>query len=179
MDISELTAEIPVGLEFICQLPEKKRKAEVKELITTAFDHLSEAHAHMSSFVANMSSLAKIADPDMFEAVLKATARPLIQVNIPDQFLNPLSEPQLKTTVEERLRKLEKVLLPWAGTACLVREPRYKPTRVLAAALWLHLKCKYFNSRTMKEACMAFKVRAKQLSKLLSGKVYLGGTTAK
>ena len=33
-----------------------------------AFDHLSEAHAHMSSYAANMSSLAKIADPDTFQA---------------------------------------------------------------------------------------------------------------
>ena len=35
------------------------------------FDHLSEAHAHMSSFVANMSSLAKICDPEMYDMVLE------------------------------------------------------------------------------------------------------------
>ena len=59
------------------------------------------------------------------------------------------------------------------------REPRYGPMRFLEAALWLTLKHKFFNSGTAKEACMAFKVRAKQLSKLLSGKVYLGGTVMK
>ena len=107
----EPMAEIPVAWEFIRQLPEKKCKTEVKELITTAFDHLSEAHTHMSSYVTNMSSLTKIMDPDMFQPVLKATAHPLIQVNIPDRYLNPVEEPQLKTTTEERLQKLEKVLL--------------------------------------------------------------------
>ena len=40
----------------------------------TCFDHLLEAHAHMSSFVANMLSLAKIADPETFDMVMKAAA---------------------------------------------------------------------------------------------------------
>ena len=79
-------------------------------------------------------------------------------------------------TTEERLAWLEKVLLPWANLACLTREPRFRPTRLLAAAIWLYLKWKFFNSGTAKEACTMFEVWAKQLSKLLSGKVYLGGT---
>ena len=52
-------------------------------------------------------------------------------------------------------------------------------TRLLAAAVWLRLKCKYFNGGTAKEMCTAFEVRAKQLSKVLSGKVYLSGATTK
>ena len=81
------------------------------------FDHLSEAHAHMSYYATNMSSLAKIADLDTFQSVLKATACPLIQVNIPEWFLNPVSEPQPQMTAEERMEKLQKVLLPRAGVA--------------------------------------------------------------
>ena len=38
------------------------------------FDHLSETHAHMSSFVANMSLLAKIANPENFDMVMKVAA---------------------------------------------------------------------------------------------------------
>ena len=179
VDVTEPRAEIPVTWEFLRQLPERKCKTEVKELITTAFDHLSKVHSHISSYVANMSSLTKIADPDIFQVVLKATACPLIQVNIPERYLNLVEEPQLKTTAEERLQKLQKVLLLRVGAVCLVRELRYGLTRLLAAAVWLHLKCKYFNSGTVKEACETFKVRAKQLSKLLYGKVYLSRTTMK
>ena len=179
INVMEPMAEIPVAWEFIRQLPKKKHKTEVKELITTAFDHLSEAHTHMSSYAVNMSSLTKIMEPDMFQVVLKSTAHPLIQVNIPDRYLNPVEEPQLMTTAEERLQKLEKVLLLRAGAACLVREPRYGLTGLLATAVWLHLKCKYFNSGMAKEACEAFKVRVKQLSKLVSSKVYLGRSTMK
>ena len=165
VDVTEPTAEIPVAWEFIRQLSEKKHKTEVKDLITTAFDHLSDVHTHMSSYAVNMSSLTKIVDPDMFQAVLKATAHPLIQVNIPNRYLNPVEEPQPKTTAEERLQKLEKVLLLRARAAYLVRELRYGLTRLLATAVWLHLKCKYFNSGMAKEACEAFEVRVKQLSK--------------
>ena len=105
--------------EFLRQLPEKKRKTEFRELNTTAFDHLSEAHRHMSSYATNMSSLIKIADPDTFQAMLKAMACPLIQVNIPERYLNLVAEPQPQTTLEERMEKLQNVLLPRSNTACL------------------------------------------------------------
>ena len=38
---------------------------------------------------------------------------------------------------------------------------------------------KYFNEGTAKEACKHFDVRAKQLSRVLMGKKYLGGTQAR
>ena len=76
------------------------------------FDHLSEAHTHMSSFVANMSSLAKITDPETFDMVMKAAARPMIQINILECYLSPVQDPPPKTTAEEKLAQLERVLLP-------------------------------------------------------------------
>ena len=139
------------------------------------FDHLSEVHAHMSSFVANMSSLAKIANPETFDMVMKVAAQPMIQINILEHYLSLVQDPPPKMTTEECLSQLEKVLLPRASS--LAWEPWYRPTQLLAAAIWLHLKCKFFNGGTTKEACTMFEVQAKQLSKLLSGKVYLGGTT--
>ena len=38
---------------------------------------------------------------------------------------------------------------------------------------------KYFNEGTAKEACERFEVHAKQLSRVLTGKKYLGGTQAR
>ena len=99
----------------------------------------------------------------------------MIQVNIPEHYLSPVQDPPLKTTAEECLSWLEKVILPRPSS--LTQEPWYGPTRLLAAVVWLHLKCKFFNGSTAKEACTTFEVWAKQLSKLLSGKVYLGGST--
>ena len=174
IDMMKPVTEVPEGWTFLRQLPKKVQKMEVQELIVTCFNHLSEAHAHMS-FAANMSSLAKITNPETFNMVMKAAARPMIQINVPERYLSLVQDPLLKMTAEEWLSQLERVLLP--QVASLAWEPQYRPTWLLAAAVWLHLKHKFFSSGTTKEACTMFEVWAKQLSKLLSGKVYLGGTT--
>ena len=112
VDVAEPVTDVPEGWTFLRQLPKKVWKMEVQELIMSCFDHLLEAHAHMSSFVANISSLAKIADPETFDMVMKAVAQLMIQVNIPEHYLSLVQDPPLKTTAEERLSWLEKVILP-------------------------------------------------------------------
>ena len=148
--------DVPEGWTFLRQLPEKVWKMEVQELIVSCLNHLSEVHTHMSSFMANISSLAKIANPKTFNMVMKAAVRPMIQVNVLEHYLSPVQDPPLKTTAEERLSQLEKVILP--QPASLAQEPWYGPTRLLAAVVWLHLKCKFFNGSTTKEACTTFEV---------------------
>ena len=111
IDMTEPVAEIPEGWTFIRQLPKKVQKTEVQELIVTCFDHLSEVHAHMSPFAANMSLLAKICDPKTFDMVVKAAARPMIQINVLEHYLSLVQDPPPKMTAEERLTWLEKVLL--------------------------------------------------------------------
>ena len=49
----------------------------------------------------------------------------------------------------------------------------------MAAAIWLHFKRKFLNKGTTKDACRKFTVREKQLSKILSGSRYKGGTDPK
>ena len=112
INVTEPATEVPKGWTFLRQLPKKVWKMEVWELIMTCFDHLSEVHAHMSSFAANMSSLAKITDPETFNMVMKVAAQPMIQINIPECYLSLVQDPTPKMTTEECLSQLEKVLLP-------------------------------------------------------------------
>ena len=74
INVTEPVTEVPEGWTFLRQLPKKVQKTEVWELIVMCFDQLSEVHAHMSLFVANMSSLAKITNPETFDMVMKAAA---------------------------------------------------------------------------------------------------------
>ena len=74
VDVAELVTDVPEGWTFLRQLPEKVQKMEVRELIMSCFDHLSEVHTHMSLFMANISSLAKITNPETFDMVMKAAA---------------------------------------------------------------------------------------------------------
>ena len=96
VDVAEPATDVPEGWTFLRQLPKKVWKMEVWELIVSCFDHLLEVHAHMSSFAANMSSLAKIADPKTFNMVMKAAARLMIQVNIPEHYLSLVKDPPPK-----------------------------------------------------------------------------------
>ena len=67
INVAEPVTDVPEGWTFLRQLPKKVWKTEVQELIVSCFDHFLEAHAHMSSFVANISSLAKITNPETFD----------------------------------------------------------------------------------------------------------------
>ena len=71
------------------------------------------------------------------------------------------------------------MVLPIPNAPCLAHEPRNGPTHILAAAVWLKMNRKYFNEGMAKEACERFEVRAKQLSTVLMGRKYLGGTQAR
>ena len=71
------------------------------------------------------------------------------------------------------------MILPASNAPCLAHEPKNGPTHILVVVVWLKLNCKYFNEGTAKEACDRFEVRAKQLSRVLTGRKYLGGTQVK
>ena len=102
-----------------------------------------------------------------------------MQLNISEGFLNPVEDKWAKTTEEERREKVRKMVLPVPNAPCLAHEPRNGPTRILAAAVWLKMSQRYFNEGTAKEACERFDVRAKQLSRVLTGRKYLGGMQAR
>ena len=62
-------------------------------MIVMCFDHLSGVHIHMLSFAANMSLLAKICNPKTYDMVLRVTAMPMTQVNVPEHYLSPVEDP--------------------------------------------------------------------------------------
>ena len=90
--------------------------------------------------------------------------------------MSPVQDPKPASTAEEVRQKLEKKLLPHSDSASIVHEPKNSPTRLLVAALWLHLRWKYMNEGTAKEACTLFNISPKSLSNIMSGKRYAGGT---
>ena len=143
------------------------------------FDHAAQAHEHLSSVCANISALAKITDKTTLHTIINGAVRPLVQINIPEGFLNPVEDRRPKMTEEERWEKVWKMVLPIPNAPCLAHELKNGPTHILAVAVWLKLNRKYFNEGMAKEACDRFEVRAKQLSRVLTGRKYLGGTQAR
>ena len=170
--------EIPSGQQFLRQLPEWARRAEETAFIVDIFSHAGQAHQHLSEVCANVAALVKITDKTTLMAVINGAVWPLVQLNVPKGFLNPIEDKKAPTSEEEKKEKVKKTVLPIPDATCLKHEPRNGPTRILTAAVWLKLSHKYFNEGTAKEACERFLVRAKQLSRVLTGRKYLGGTQA-
>ena len=168
--------ELPSGQEFLRQLPEWARQAEETAFIVDIFSHAAQAHKHLSEVCANVATLTRITDKTTLMSVINGAVQPLVQLNIPEGFLNPMEDMKVKTTEEEKREKVRKTVLPIPDATCLKHEPRNGLTRILTAVVWLKLSRKYFNEGTVKEACERFNVQAKQLSWVLTGKKYLSGT---
>ena len=178
IEVVDPPEEIPSGEEFLHQLPEWTRRAEETAFITDIFKHAAQAHEHLLEVCANVAALAKVTDKMTLMTVINGVVWPLVQLNVPEGFLNPLEDRKAPTSEEEKKKKVKKTVLPVPDATCLKHEPCNGPTRILTAAVWLKLSCKYFNEGTAKEACEWFLVRAKQLSRVLTGRKYLGGTQA-
>ena len=141
-----------LGASLSAQLPEKTQQAEEMAFILSIFDHASQEHEHLSMVCTNISALAKITGGVVLHTVINGAVWPLMQINIPEGFLNPVEDRWLKMMEEERQEKVQKPILPMANAPCLAHEPRNGPTHVLAVAVWLKLNCKYFNEGMAKEA---------------------------
>ena len=178
VEVVDPPEEIPSGEEFLHKLPEQTRQVEEMAFITDIFEHAAQAHQHLSEVCTNIATLAKVTDKMTLMMVINGAVWPLVQLNVPKEFLNPLEDRKAPTSEEEKKEKVKKTVLPAPDATCLKHEPRNGPTRILTAAVWLKLSCKYFNEGTTKEACERFLVRAKQLSQVLTGQKYLGGTQA-
>ena len=178
IEVVDPPEEIPSGKEFLRKLPERARRAEEMAFIIDIFNHAGQAHQHLAEVCVNVAALAKVTDKTTLMTVINGAVQPLVQLNIPEGFLNPLEDRRAPSSEEEKREKVKKTVLPVPDATCLKHEPRNDPTRILTTAVWLKLSRKYFNEGTTKEACERFLVRAKQLSRVLTGQKYLGGTQA-
>ena len=137
---------------------------EETAFIVDIFSHAAQVHEHLSEVCANIAALVKITNKSTLMSVINGAVRPLVQLNIPEGFLNPIEDKKALTSKEEKKEKVKKTVLPIPDMTCLKHEPRNGLTQILTAAVWLKLSRKYFNEGTVREACERFNVRAKQLS---------------
>ena len=168
--------DIPSGPKVLEQLPPEKRYTkEIKDNITSIFNHIANAQSEASLAAANIAALARMADAETLDTVLRAAVRPLVQINRPEKYLSLTADPKLIPPEEERKQKIITNLLPNSEAIQIQNEPKNNPTWLLAAVTYFKLKRLFLYEGTMKETKERFHVHSKQLSKLLSGKCYLGG----
>ena len=139
------------------------------ELIIRTSNHACEAHFHLTTVASkHQFNWPKVTYREMLQIIMKSAVHPLVQMSIPDGFLKPIKGKKPQTSEEGMPDKIQKMILPRPKAACWKHKPKNRLTRILAAAVWLKLCKKYFNTRTTKKACKLFQVRAKQLSRVLT-----------
>ena len=80
--------ETPMGEDVLKRLPQAQSQA-MKEECINLFKNLSVATHHISIAMANLAALAKKVDPETFRIILKASAQPLVQINLMKKHLTP------------------------------------------------------------------------------------------
>ena len=139
IEVVDPPEELPSDEEFLRKLPEWARRVEETAFIVDIFSHAAQAHEHLSEVCANVTALAKITDKTTLMSVINGAVRPLVQLNIPKGFLNPVEDKKALTSEEEKKEKVRKTVLPIPDATCLKHEPRNGLTRILTAALWLKM----------------------------------------
>ena len=105
--------DIPSGPKVLEQLPPEKRYTkEIKDSITSIFNHMANAQSEASLAAANIVALAKMADAETLDMVLRAAVRPLVQIHWPEKYLSPMADPKPIPPEEERKQKIITNLLP-------------------------------------------------------------------
>ena len=115
--------EIPSGEEFLRKLPEWARWVEETAFITDIFHHAAQVHEQLSEVCTNIATLAKVTDKTTLMTVINGAVRPLVQLNVPEGFLNPVEDRKAPTSDEEKKEKVKKTVLPVPDATCLKHEP--------------------------------------------------------
>ena len=100
-----------------CQKSSEEGKK--KEIIMSIFDHTSEALAHLLMTAVHFSSLAKITDTETLHLVMNAAIWSLVQLNLPEKFLNLVADPVPMMMEEQRRAKVERTIVPRHDVACM------------------------------------------------------------
>ena len=122
IDIMVPDEEPPSGKDFVRKLPEKRWKQEELELIIRIIDSACEAHSHLAMVTANLSSLAKVTDQETLKLIMKSAVWPLIQMNVPEGFLDPVKDKEPQTLEQELAEKIERMILPRHKSVCFKHE---------------------------------------------------------
>ena len=96
MTTSDPDDDLPTGEEVFRKLTQTQSEA-VKEDCINLFDNLSMATHHISVAMANLSALAKKVDMETLQIILRASAQPLVQINIDEGALDPTRDEPAKS----------------------------------------------------------------------------------
>ena len=148
---------------------------EQKQDIGEVFDNLEIAHEYLGQSCGLIGALSHSLSSRQLLLLLKASVRPLVQINRLEGFLD---EPQAGTTgsglPESRDDRVCATMIPAPSAETIKNEKANSLTQLLTATLVFKILHKFADGTTQQRMQERYNVRPKQLALYLTGRRYLG-----
>ena len=145
--------------------------------IIEIFNNLEIAHEYLGRSCGLMGALSRSLSSKQLLLLLKASIRPLIQINSLAGFLD---EPKAGMTGRSFLETKDDGVLatmtPAPSSETLKNEKVNSPTRLVVATLAFKILNKFSSGTTQRKMQDRYDVKPKQLALYLTGRRYLGGS---
>ena len=150
---------------------------EQKEHLAELFDELEVAHESLARASGTLGRLSWGLNGKQLLVILKASVRPLVQINTLDKFWkDPVLNQQKAELPDDIPQRVRLTMIPDPSVEIIKRESFNSPTRLLAATLAFKLLKKFGDGTKQRNMQELFNVHPKQLALCITGHKYLGGT---
>ena len=149
---------------------------EQKVMIGELFDELEIVHEALARACSTLGVLSRTLSGKQLLLTLRASVRPLIQLNKLEKFWKePTIETQKADLPDDTHQRVALTMIPDPSSDIMKKEKQNSPTRLLAATLAFQLLKKFGQGTTQKNMHELYNVKPKQLALCITGHKYLGG----
>ena len=150
--------------------------ADQKELLGELFEELETAHESLARACSTLGRLSRVLSGKQLLLTLRASMRPLVQLNIVEKFWKDPAQKSKKTDLPDDLHhRIALTMIPDASAKSIKRESGNSPTRLLAATLAFHILKQFGQGTTQQNMQELYEVKPKQMALCITGRKYLGG----
>ena len=133
----------------------------------------------MATVCGLLSTLSRTLKPEQLLMIIKASIRPLIQLNALTTLETSSTPKKPQELPDEQLEQVKIMLTPDPLATLLQKEKPNSATRLFAATYSFKILNKFGPGTTQKQLQEDYLVKPKQLSLCLTGRKYLGGSDRK
>ena len=174
-----LSEELPDASEVLRVVQGEGEISEGDQrIVAELFSNLELAHDHMAMACGLLSRLSRTLKPSQLLTIIKASIRPLIQLNALATLETPTTQEKPRELPDEQQERVKLMLTPDPQASLLRKEKVNSTTRLLAAYAFKILN-KFGTGTTQRQIQETYLVKPKQLSSFLMGRKYLGGSDRK
>ena len=147
-----------------------------QRVIAELFETLETTHDQLATTCGLLGRLSRTLNPEQLMIIIKASIRPLIQLNAMAGLDATTTASKPSELPEEQTECVKLMLTPNPEVSLLKKDKINSAIRLLAATYTFKILTKFGNGTTQRRKQAEYQVGLKQLALCLTGRKYLGGT---